>query len=153
MVPPQECIAVLLTYNPAMGPLQPPLARAGPIDPVRGSAGWRDGRALAALAIALAADAVQIGLLPFFLEGAAAPWNDALDIGVGLALMALVGWHVAFLPAFVSELVPFLNLLPTWTASVIFVVTKRRQARQRVTAAATRARQARVAETSDPVDR
>lgn len=72
---------------------------------------------------------MQIGLLPFFVEGVAAPWNDALDIGVGLALIALLGWHVALLPAFLSELVPFLNLFPTWTASVLFVVTRQKRPR------------------------
>ena len=62
-------------------------------------ANWRH---VAALAIAVAADAVQIGLLPVFIEGAAAPWNDSLDIAVGAALLALLGWHVALLPAFLG---------------------------------------------------
>ena len=97
-----------------------------PFDPSHKTARWRDGRHLAALAIAIAADAAQIGLLPLFMEGAAAPWNDALDIGVGAALIVLLGWHVAFLPAFLGELVPFLNLFPTWTAAVVFVVTRKR---------------------------
>jgi len=83
-------------------------------------------RRFAALVIALTADAVQIGLLPFFMEGAAAPWNDALDVAVGALLLALLGWHVAFLPAFLGELVPLLNLFPTWTAAVLFVVTRKR---------------------------
>jgi len=68
---------------------------------------------------------VQIGLLPVFMGGAAAPWDDALDIGVGAALIVLLGWHVAFLPAFLGELVPFLNLFPTWTATVVFVVARK----------------------------
>ena len=96
-----------------------------PVDPSPRGGRWRDRRSLAALAIALVADGVQIVLLPFFMEGAAAPWNDALDIAVGAMLIALLGWHVAFLPAFLSELVPFLNLFPTWTAAVVFVVTRR----------------------------
>ena len=102
---------------------------APPTDPSPGRTGWRNGRHRAALAIALVADAMQIGLLPFFVEGVVAPWNDALDIGVGLALIALLGWHVALLPAFLSELVPFLNLFPTWTASVLFVVTRQKRPR------------------------
>lgn len=96
------------------------------VDPSPGSGRWRDRRHIAALAIALAADAVQIGLLPFFMEGAAAPWNDALDVAVGGMMLALLGWHVAFLPAFLGELVPFLNLFPTWTAAVVFVVARKR---------------------------
>ena len=106
--------------------LNPSLARTTPVDPSPKSARWRNGRHLAALAIAIAADAIQCGLLPLFMEGAAAPWNDALDIGVGAALVALLGWHVVFLPAFLGELVPFLNLFPTWTATVLFVVTRKR---------------------------
>ena len=88
--------------------------------------GWLDRHSLVALAIALVADAVQIGLLPLFIEGAIAPWNDALDIAVGAMLVALLGWHVAFLPAFLSELVPVLNLFPTWTAAVVFVAARKR---------------------------
>lgn len=73
-----------------------------------------------ARAIAIGADLVQLGLFPYFLPGAAAPWNDALDVVVGLALVRLIGWHWAFLPAFLGELVPGLDLVPTWTAAVLF---------------------------------
>jgi len=97
-----------------------------PVDPSPRGGRWRDRRHLAALAIALAADAVQIVLLPLFMEGAAAPWNNVLDVAVGAMLLALLGWHVAFLPAFLGELVPLLNLFPTWTAAVVFVVAKKR---------------------------
>jgi hypothetical protein len=97
-----------------------------PVDPSPRGSRWRDRRRLAALAIALLADSVQIGLLPLFVEGAAAPWNDALDIAVGVMLIALLGWHVAFLPAFLGELVPVLNIFPTWTAAVVFVVARKK---------------------------
>ena len=93
--------------------------------PAPGRKGWRTPRHLAALAIAIVADAIQIGLLPLFIEGAAAPWNDALDLTVAAALVALLGWHAALLPAFLGELVPVLDLFPTWTAAVIFVITRR----------------------------
>jgi len=104
--------------------VDPSPARTGPVEP--GRKGWRNPRHLAALAIAVAADAVQIGLLPLFAEGAAAPWDDALDIAAGAALLALLGWHAALLPAFLSELVPFLDLFPTWTGAVVFVITRKR---------------------------
>jgi hypothetical protein len=106
-------------------PLDPPPARTVTVDPSAERRRWRDPRHLAALAIAVVADAVQIGLLPLFVEGAAAPWNDVLDLLVGAALLMLLGWNAAFLPAFLSELVPFLDLFPTWTAAVVFVVTRR----------------------------
>jgi hypothetical protein len=111
-------------YNPCMdgSPEDRPALPVGS-SPRRGR--WRNRRNVAALAIAVAADALQIGLAPLFIEGAAAPWNDALDVAVGGMLVALLGWHVAFLPAFLGELVPFFDLFPTWTAAVMFVVTRR----------------------------
>jgi hypothetical protein len=76
-------------------------------------------RVLAARTIAVLADAVQIGLLPLFSEGVFSVANDALDVAVAVTLVLLVGWHWAFIPAFVSELVPMVDLVPTWTASVL----------------------------------
>jgi hypothetical protein len=35
-------------------------------------------------------------------------------------MILLVGWHWAFLPAFLSEMVPVFDLVPTWTAAVFF---------------------------------
>jgi hypothetical protein len=78
-------------------------------------------RVWAARAIAVAADAIQIVAVPAFFGGAASPINDALDVAVGIVLVLLVGWHVAFLPTFVAELVPVLNIFPTWTTAVLFV--------------------------------
>jgi hypothetical protein len=81
-----------------------------------------------ARAVALGADVLQLVALPMFVPGAAAPWNDVLDVVVGLVLMRLIGWHWAFLPAFVSELVPGLDLVPTWTAAVLFATRGKRAA-------------------------
>ncbi len=71
----------------------------------------------------MAADFLQIGLLPLFAEGWVSPFNDALDVLVAIAMIALVGWHWAFLPAFLSELVPVFDLVPTWTGAV-FLATR-----------------------------
>lgn len=73
---------------------------------------------------AVLADVTQIILFPLFAGGAASPWNDALDLAVGAGLTALIGWHWAFLPSFFAELVPGLDLVPTWTAAV-FYATRR----------------------------
>jgi hypothetical protein len=81
------------------------------------------GRVKTARGVAMAADFVQIGLLPLFAEGWLSPLNDALDVLVAIAMIALVGWHWAFLPAFLSELVPFFDLVPSWTAAV-FIATR-----------------------------
>lgn len=77
--------------------------------------------------IALAADVVQIALLPLFAPGLPSPAEDALDVAVGVVMVALVGWHPAFLPALVAELVPGLDLFPTWTAAVWFATRKKRR--------------------------
>jgi hypothetical protein len=74
----------------------------------------------AARIIAVLADLTQIILLPVFAVGGASPWNDTLDLAVAAAMTWLVGWHWAFLPTFLSELVPFWDLVPTWTAAVFF---------------------------------
>lgn len=78
------------------------------------------GRVRTARLVAMAADALQIGVFPLFAPGAASPVNDALDVAVAGAMTWLVGWHWAFLPSFVAELVPGLDLVPTWTAAVFF---------------------------------
>jgi len=77
------------------------------------------GRVKAARGLAILADAIQIGLLPLFFEGFLSPVNAALDVAVAIGLFALVGWHWAFLPGFISEMVPVLGLVPTWTAAVL----------------------------------
>lgn len=78
-------------------------------------------RIWAARALAVAADGIQIFAVPAFFGGAASPLNDALDLFIGSALVLLVGWHFAFLPSFIAELVPALDIFPTWTVAVLFV--------------------------------
>ena len=82
------------------------------------------GRIRAARVVAILADVTQIVLFPLFAGGAASPWNDALDLAVAGVLSLLIGWHWAFLPSFLTELVPGLDLIPTWTAAVLFVTRK-----------------------------
>jgi hypothetical protein len=84
-------------------------------------------RVKAARVLGVAADAVQLGLLPLFAAGWVSPLNDALDVAVAIAMVVLVGWHWAFLPAFVSELVPIWDLVPSWTAAVL-IATRNAQA-------------------------
>jgi hypothetical protein len=75
-----------------------------------------------ALGIAAAADALQLAVIPLFGEGFASPVNDALDLAVAGALVWLLGFHWVLAPAAASELVPGLDLAPTWTASVLFII-------------------------------
>jgi len=77
-----------------------------------------------AIAIAIAADAVQFLAYYVFAEGALSPADDVLDAGVALAMTALVGWHWEFAPSFVGELVPGLDLVPFWTLAILNVYRK-----------------------------
>ena len=78
--------------------------------------------------VAMAADALQITVLPFFVEGGFSPADVALDAFVAITLIRLLGWHWAFLPTMMAELVPGFDLFPTWTAAVFYVT--RQQVRE-----------------------
>lgn len=86
------------------------------------------GRVFAARAIAIVADFLQIFVFPVFSEGAASPFDTGLDVTVAVLLTVLVGWHWAFLPSFAAELVPLVDLVPTWTAAVFIATRPSRQA-------------------------
>lgn len=79
--------------------------------------------------IAIAADAIQIGAMPFFAEGGVSPLDTALDLIVAAVLYRLLGWHWALLPTFAAEMIPGIDLFPTWTAAVFFM-TRRQVATQ-----------------------
>lgn len=78
----------------------------------------------AAMVLAILADALQIVIFPFFIEGALSPADDILDFGVGAALVHLLGWHWEFLPSFLAKLVPGVDLVPLWTMAVANVYRK-----------------------------
>jgi hypothetical protein len=75
--------------------------------------------------VAMAADAIQIVGFPLFAEGAASPADSVLDLAVGFVLVRLLGWHWAFLPSLGAELIPGLDLFPTWTAAVWYVTRQK----------------------------
>jgi len=77
-----------------------------------------------AMLLAIAADAVQICLLPLFVEGALSPADDLLDLGVAAMMVKLLGWHWEFLPSFFAKLVPGADLVPFWTIAVANVWRK-----------------------------
>jgi hypothetical protein len=81
----------------------------------------------AALILAMAADALQIFVLPLFAEGVFSPVEDALDVVVAAVLIHLVGWHWEFLPAFAAELIPGVDLVPFWSLAVASVYRKWKQ--------------------------
>ena len=73
---------------------------------------------------ALGVDALQIAIFPILFPGT--PWNNVVDLLTGVFMVAILGWHVAFLPTFVTELIPFVDLFPTWTVAVMYITRKRR---------------------------
>lgn len=75
-------------------------------------------RARIALLVALVADVLQWVLVPLVIGGIASPVNNVIDVCVAIAMIVLVGWHWAFLPTFIAELVPVVDLVPTWTIAV-----------------------------------
>lgn len=81
-------------------------------------------RVLAAFAIAVAADAVQVLLGPLGWTFA----DEIIDvIAMGLTIW-LLGFHPLLLPTFIVELIPLVDMLPTWTGCVAAVVMLRRKA-------------------------
>jgi len=81
-------------------------------------------RMRAALALAVIADLVQIALFPLFIEGAASPADDLLDLGMAGALSFLLGWHWEFAPSFLAKLAPGVDFVPLWTLAVANVYRK-----------------------------
>jgi hypothetical protein len=73
--------------------------------------------------LAVTADVIQIGLAPLFFAGGLSVFDALLDVVMAGILTRLVGWHWAFLPAFVAELVPGFDLVPSWTLAV-FLATR-----------------------------
>lgn len=71
-----------------------------------------------ALAVAMTADVIQWVLGPLLIWGAASPIDDLLDVVVAFVLIRLIGFHWVLMPAFVAKIVPFVDLVPTWTAAV-----------------------------------
>lgn len=84
-------------------------------------------RVRAAWILALVADAMQIILMPALGEGFLSPAMDAVDLVVGIGMVVLLGWHFAFLPTALAEVIPALNVFPTWTAAVFFVTRKHKK--------------------------
>jgi hypothetical protein len=79
-----------------------------------------------AWAVALAVDAIQIP------AEAAGPLGWFLGAGLDLITMgvmwALLGFHWAFLPSFLTEWIPYLNLAPLWTLAVALATRGRSEA-------------------------
>ena len=49
--------------------------------------------------------------------------NNVIDIAAAVVLIALTGWHWAFLPTFMIEMIPMAELAPTWSLAV-YIATR-----------------------------
>ena len=81
-----------------------------------------------ALGIAAVADVMQALLVTLGPVGWAA--GEGIDVVVMILLTYLLGFHPLFLPTFIAELIPGVDLLPTWTACVAIVIALRRKQQQ-----------------------
>lgn len=84
-------------------------------------------RILLAFLVAIAADGFQIMLGPF-------GWtffDEVIDVITMIATSLLIGFHPLLLPTFLVELIPLIDMLPTWTACIAIVVALRRRQQRR----------------------
>ncbi len=84
-----------------------------------------------AYAIAIIADVPEFPITGAEMTILGAPGGEAaasaLDCIVMVAMTKLLGFHWAFVPSFLVEIVPGLDLLPTWVGCVAFVVWQRKK--------------------------
>ena len=89
-------------------------------------------RILLAFAVSVIADVLQFPINATSATGLFAIPGEVADLAVDTVVMivmsALLGFHWSFLPSFILEAVPGLDLIPTWTGCVAFVVWRRRKA-------------------------
>ena len=72
-----------------------------------------------ALAVAAASDLGRLVFAPAFIEGAASPLDIVVDAVTAIAILFIVGFEWRLAIALVAELVPGLDLFPSWTAVVL----------------------------------
>lgn len=106
-------------------PIEEPAVERIPHRPDPGRTPLDSGRRRLALVIAIGVDLIQWLAIPLFILGGASPWNDAIDVIVAIVMIRLVGFHWAFLPAFAAELIPGVDLVPSWTAAVWFATRRK----------------------------
>lgn len=88
-------------------------------------------RARLAFALAVLVDAIQVPLQGVSLTGVGTLPAEALDVAIdaatALIISRLIGFHWMLLPTLAIELIPFIDLAPTWVACVGYVIAKRKK--------------------------
>ena len=73
--------------------------------------------------VAILSDAVQLGLGPlgwtFF--------DEVIDVIAMILTSWLLGFHMLLVPTFLFELIPVIDMLPTWTGCVALLVSLRKK--------------------------
>ena len=80
-----------------------------------------------AMTVAVVADGLQFLLLPFewtFLE-------SVVDVVAMALTIRIIGFHLLLLPTFIIEFIPFVDVIPTWTACVAAVIALRKHEQKR----------------------
>src|SRR5262245_57748916 len=76
-----------------------------------------------AFTVAIVADCIQMSLGP-------SGWlfaDQAIDVIAMCLISALIGFHPLFIPTFIAEFVPMVDMLPTWTGCTAVVIALRRR--------------------------
>ncbi len=80
-------------------------------------------RIATAMAVAVLADAVQIAAGPLGWVG----FVQVVDVIAMIITSLLIGFHPLLLPTFIIELVPIVDMVPTWTGCVGAVLLLRKR--------------------------
>ncbi len=99
---------------------------------------WSEPRLISARSAAIAwsaaalADFIQVPAALAALSGVfsieAVALDGLIDLGMTVLTTALLGFHVALLPTMLVEAIPVVDVAPTWTACVSYVIwSSRRQ--------------------------
>jgi len=80
-------------------------------------------RIVSAFVVAAATDALQLLLGPFGFAFA----DEVLDVIAMFVMWRLLGFHALLLPTFLLEVLPIVDMLPTWTGCVGIVVALRKR--------------------------
>jgi hypothetical protein len=81
-----------------------------------------------ALILAVLIDCIQIGFFPLFAPGLLSIADALLDCVAFLLFWRLIGWHWALVPACLFELLPFVDVAPTWTLAVCIAIRGQKKA-------------------------
>ena len=76
-----------------------------------------------AYVVAILSDALQLGLGPLgwaFLD-------EMIDVAAMILTSWLLGFHMLLVPTFLFELIPIVDMLPTWTGCVALLVSLRKK--------------------------